>query len=93
MKKILTIIMSIILLILVFTGCGNMSLGLGNFNYEKIHIDTYHYSGCFTIVKWYDGDAGIEVLTEEVGSIFLSEGTYMLLEGHKDCPFCEAKNK
>ena len=93
MKKIFAIIISIILLMAVFTGCGNMSFGFGNFNYEKVHVDTYHYSGCFTIVKWYDCETGIEVLTEEAGSIFLSEGTYMLLEGHKDCPFCAAKGK
>ena len=66
--------------------CGNMSVGIGNYQYEKIHIDTHHYSGCLTVVRWYDAENGIEVQTEENGNIFLSEGTYALIE--KECPFC-----
>lgn len=72
----------------LLTACGNMSLGLGNYLFEKVHVDTHHYSGCFTIVEWFDGGSGIEVLTEEAGSMFLSEGSYVLLEGAEDCPFC-----
>lgn len=85
MKKII-VIMLIIAVLLV--GCGNMSLGLGNFTYKKVHVDTHHYSGCLTIEKWYESGSGIEVLTEEAGSIFLSEGVYILLEGEKVCPLC-----
>lgn len=89
MKKLLCIIIAVTLLI-VLVGCGNMSMGLGNYTYEKVHIDTYHYSGCLTVEKWYDASTGIEVLTKEAGSIFLSEGSYTLLEGDKECPFCTA---
>lgn len=87
MKKIVAMIM-IVIMIAMFTGCGcgNMSMGFGNFTYEKIHVDTHNYSGCFTIEKWYDNGTGIEVLTEEAGSLFLSEGMYILVED--DCPFC-----
>ena len=86
MKKTITILM-VILQIASLVGCGNMSLGLGNYTFEKVHVDTYHYSGCFTIEKWYDNGAGIEVKTKEAGSMFLAEGMYVLVEN--ECPFCK----
>ena len=89
MKKILCVILALAIC-LAFTGCGNMSIGLGNYNYTKVHIDTHNYSGCLTIEKWYDSGNGIEVKTKEAGDIFLSEGTYILLDGTEDCPFCNA---
>ena len=64
----------------------NVSIGPGNFKFEKVHIDTYNYNGCLTIEKWYEDETGIEVKTKEVGAIYLSEGTYFLIE--KECPFC-----
>lgn len=88
MKKIITVTIAIMLLVAMLTGCGNSSLGFGNYTFEKIHVDTYHYSGCFTVVKWYESSTGIEVLTKEAGSMYLSEGTYILIEGDKGCPFC-----
>lgn len=75
-----------ILSVLTFTGCGNMSCSPGNYSFEKVHVDTYHYSGCLTIDSWHDNERGIEIKTKEVGSIFLSEGTYILIED--ECPFC-----
>ncbi len=84
--KIITLVLMTVILITVLTGCGNMSIGLGNFTYEKVHVDTYNNSGCYTIEKWYDSSTGIEVKTKEIGSVFLSEGTYTLFE--KECPFC-----
>ena len=85
MKKIITMIMVAAMLIVMLTSC-NMSLGLGNFNFEKIHVDTHNYNGCFTIEKWYDCENGVEVKTEEAGSMFLAEGMYILIED--ECPFC-----
>lgn len=84
MKKILLVIL-IIAMVTVLSAC-NMAMGMGNFEFNKIHIDTYHYSGCFTIQKWYNNESGIEVKTKEAGSMFLSEGTYILIEDK--CPFC-----
>ena len=86
MKKIIAIVVLAAMCLVMMTGC-NMSLGMGNCSFKKVHVDTYHYSGCFTIKKWHDNDSGIEVNTEEAGSIFLSEGTYMMIED--DCPFCD----
>lgn len=87
MKKIIVTILAIAMLVTMLAGCGNMSMGLGNFNFKKIHVDTYHYSGCFTVVKWYDNSNGIEVKTAEAGSMYLAEGMYMLIED--ECPFCD----
>ena len=86
MKKIIVMIMITVMLVAMLTGCGNMSIGFGNFNFEKIHVDTYHYNGCFTIEKWYENGSGIEVKTREAGFMFLAEGMYMLIED--ECPFC-----
>ena len=88
MKKLLAILLVLVMVITLFAGCGNHSIGIGNYTYEKVHVDTHNYSGCLTIKKWYESGTGIEVLTEEAGSIFLSEGVYILIEGDKGCPFC-----
>lgn len=87
MKKIFVILMLLILMA-TLCACGNMSVGLGNFEFNKVHIDTYHYSGCFSVEKWYDNGTGIEIKTKEGGSMYLSEGTYMLIAN--ECPFCDA---
>ncbi len=88
MKKFIAVVLAVVLMVLALTACGNMSVGLGNYEYNKVHIDTRHYSGCFTVVKWYDNANGIEVLTKEAGSMYLAEGTYILLSGDEPCPFC-----
>lgn len=71
----------------MLVGCGNMSMGLGEFEFKRIHVDTYRYSGCFTVEKWYESDTGIEVKTDEYGNLCFSEGQYVLIED--ECPFCE----
>lgn len=86
MKKIIVMIMVIAMFAAMFTGCGNMSMGFGNFNFKKIHVDTHNYSGCFTVEKWYDNSNGIEVDTKEAGYMYFAEGMYMLIED--ECPFC-----
>lgn len=86
MKKIIAILM-ICGLMIAMCGCGNMSVGLGSYTYKKVHINTLNYSGCLELEKWYDNSSGIEVKTKEVGSLFLSEGTYILI-GEK-CPICD----
>ena len=88
MKKLFAILLALVMVVTMFAGCGNMSMGLGNFSYKKIHIDTHNYSGCLTVEKWYESGSGVEVMTKEAGSVFASEGTYILIGGDKDCPFC-----
>ena len=86
-KKIITLVLAVVCICGILTGCGNMSMGFGNFTFHKIHVDTHNYSGCFTIEKWYDNDSGIEVKTKEAGFMYLAEGMYMLIED--ECPFCD----
>ena len=86
MKKIIVTIIAIAMMVTMLAGCGNMSMGMGNFTFRKIHVDTHNYSGCFTVLKWYDNASGIEVQTREAGYMYLAEGMYMLIED--DCPFC-----
>lgn len=88
MKRTIALITLIILIVTCFCGC-NMSLGLGNFEFNKIHICTYNYSGCLDVEKWYDNSNGIEVRTEDYGTLYLAEGTYILVED--DCPICQEK--
>lgn len=87
MRKIFVLVLVIIAM--TISGCGNYSVGFGEYHFEKIHIDTYHFSGCYTVEKWYENSSGIEVKTRELGNIFVSEGAYILV-GDK-CPVCEAE--
>ena len=90
MKKICIIL---IVAIIAITLCScNMSVGLGNFNYTRIHIEMCDYSGCYTIEKWYENDSGVgvEVKTKELGNIFVSEGLYILVSDK--CPICDKEN-
>lgn len=87
MKKIIAI-MSAVMLCATLTGCGNMGLGLGNFTFEHLHFTDKLNAECATITKWYDNENGIEVKTEEFGSMYLSEGSYILIGDENDCPFC-----
>ena len=90
MKKFLVIAMALILICLVLTSCGNMSLGIGNYNFTHIRITDYTEGHCLEIEKWYDSEGdGIEVKTTDGGSFFLSEGTYTLISSKSDCPFCK----
>ncbi len=86
-KLLLTLILAVSL---TFAGCGNMNLGLGNYTFCGVHIDTYNHTACYTVETWTDNDTGIEVKTKEVGTLFLSEGTYILYENK--CPICSQSN-
>lgn len=75
-------------LALPLMGC-NLDIGPGSFSFHAVHI-----YGCdkdsrdVSIKSWRDADIGIEVNTERYGTMFLSEGTYLLLRGIGDCPIC-----
>lgn len=87
MKKLIAIFVVMVLL-LALCSCGNESYGLGNFSFKKVHVSTYDgKSACLTVEKWHDNSTGIEVKTKEKGSLFLSEGTYILCEDK--CPICD----
>lgn len=86
MKKIL---IAALILCMLLSGCGNASIGFGNYTFRKVHVDTHHFSGCLTVERWYDTECGgVEVVTKEAGAMYLAEGTYIMLQGEKPCPFC-----
>lgn len=76
-----------ILILLMMAGCGNMSVGIGNYEFGGIHIDTYNVVGCHEIETWYDNENGLEVKIKGGNSIFISEGTTYILYEDK-CPIC-----
>lgn len=87
MKKIFAIILCAVMLCMVLTGC-NENLGFGNFNWKHVHFSDAVGGHCATITSWHDNETGIELHTEECGSMFLSEGSYILFEDGAKCPFC-----
>ena len=81
--KILCLIAAMLVFMVGLTGCGNMSMGIGNYSFQKVHVN----GQCFTVEKWYDNETGIEVKTKEAGAMYLSEGSgYILIQEH--CPWC-----
>lgn len=88
MKKILAVTLLVAMAIIILSGCGNRSVGLGSYEFKRVHIFTHDGNDrCLEVKKWYESDTGIEVLTEEYSSLFLSEGTYMLCRDK--CPICD----
>lgn len=90
MKKILLFLTVALTVSLLLVSCGNMNFGPGNYTFNGVHIETYHNTACYSVETWNNSDTGIEVKTKEVGSLFLSEGTYILYEN--ECPLCNPAN-
>ena len=86
MKKFIAIIM-IMLMAFSFCAC-NENWGFGNYNWKHVHFSDTVEGHCATISSWHDNTTGIELHTVECGSMFLSEGSYILFENGSDCPFC-----
>lgn len=87
MKKVIFAI--VIAISIVLASCGNMAIiDPGSFTFKHLHSDTYHNPMCFTIEKWWDNSTGIEVRTKECGTMYFSEGDYVLIENAEDCPYC-----
>lgn len=85
MKKIVCLVLAA-LMIALLAGC-NYTVGVGQLEFKGIHCaDFAGNSRDLTIVSWHNNDIGIEVKTEEAGSLFCSEGTYILFED--ECPIC-----
>ncbi len=88
MKKLFAILLALVM-ILGLTACGNENWGFGNYNWKHVHFSDAVEGHCATISSWHDNTTGIEIHTVECGSMFLSEGSYILFESGADCPFCE----
>ena len=71
------------------TGCGsNMSIGFGNYNFRHVHFTDGVEGKCATVENWHNDDLGIEVKTVECGSLYISEGSYIMIENENKCPYC-----
>ena len=68
---------------------GNQRYDWGSYTYEHVHICDGAIGVCATVEGWYEDDVGVELKTKEFGSIYCSEGTYILTEGSDKCPFCK----
>jgi hypothetical protein len=87
MRKFIAIVM-IMVVALGLCACGNENWGFGNYNWKHVHFSDAVSGHCATISSWHDNTTGIEIHTVEYGSMFLSEGSYILFESGSDCPFC-----
>lgn len=68
---------------------GNQRYDWGSYSYEHVHICDGATGVCATVEGWYEDEIGVELKTKEFGSIYCSEGTYILIEGSDKCPFCK----
>ena len=87
MRKFIAIVM-IMVMALGLCACGNENWGFGNYSWKHVHFSDAVSGHCATISSWHDNTTGIEIHTVECGSMFLSEGSYILIESGSDCPFC-----
>ena len=88
MKKLICGILLVVMLCMA-TACGNENWGIGNYNWTHVHFSDAVNGHCATVSSWHDNSTGIEIHTIECGSMFLSEGSYILFENASQCPFCE----
>ena len=86
-KLFITLAITLILATL-FTSCGNMSIGPGNYSFRHVRISDHTTGYCATIEKWHDNELGIEIKTKEYGDIYASEGSYILFSDANKCPYC-----
>ena len=88
MKRIISLVLTVVIVLLTLVGCGNMSVGPGNYNYQIVHVfDTAGNYHDYHIEKWYNDESGIEVTLTDGNNLFLSEGTYILAKDY--CPLCD----
>lgn len=90
MRKIICLLLVIVALSLVLTGC-NENWGFGNYEFRHVHIVGAAEGHCATVESWHDNELGIELHTTEFGDMYCSEGSYFLFEDGDNCPFCGGK--
>ena len=55
----------IVTCMVLMSGCGNHSLGPGNYTFKHIHLTDSVKGHCATVESWRDDDVGIEVKTKK----------------------------
>lgn len=73
---------------LCLTGC-NADLSWGSYSFHYAHIQMYSMAEPvhLRISRWKDDTGGVELHTEDHGSILVGDGTYVLYDQVK-CPLC-----
>lgn len=88
MKKIILVVM-LIIVVVALSACNEDPFG--TYAFYKVHIcDFAGHCKDLDIISWTDSETGIEVKSKEYGSLFLSEGTYILYSDK--CPICSNSN-
>ena len=88
MKKGIAVLLLILVAACGLVGCGNENWGPGNFTFKHVHFNDGVTGVCADVKSWHDNELGCEVHTQEYGALYLSEGTYILVEDPSACPFC-----
>ena len=89
MKRIIAIILALAAFCVLLCSCGNANVfGISNYEFRHVHFTDMIEGKCATVIQWCDNSEGIEVQTEEYGSLFLSEGSYILIQSGDKCPYC-----
>ena len=91
MKKIVCLMLILLLILPILTACGNENWGIGNYTYTHVRFAVDGVGACATVTSWHDNELGCELHTKEYGSIYCCEGSYVLIEDGKDCPFCHGE--
>ena len=88
MRRIISIVLLCVIVMSLTMLCAcNKNIGIGTYKFTKVHIFIEDgYGSCFDISSWREAEVGVEVKVSGCGSLWLSEGTYMLVEDK--CPIC-----
>ena len=87
MKKLLFVFLSIMALVL--TGCNEQVVGWGSLSFHYVHIQMLGQPNPIhlKITSWRNDDGGIELKTENYGTILVGDGTYIAYDV-EECPIC-----
>lgn len=93
MRKSFIFLISSLIILIVFAGCGgcNQSLGWGAMRFNKAHITIGEKDVCVEVESWHDNEIGCELKLKNGTSIYCAEGNYILVYGN--CPICEKYEK
>jgi predicted small secreted protein len=92
MKKKIMVLIMVVAMACGLCACGNENWGFGNYTFKHVHFNDGITGVCADVDSWHDNDLGCEVHTDEFGTLYLSEGTYILIEQAYDCPFCSTED-
>lgn len=91
-RKLIGLLTALVMGATLLVGCGNENWGFGSYTFKHVHFNDGITGVCADVDSWHDNDLGCEVHTDEFGTLYLSEGTYVLIEQAYDCPFCSMED-